>query len=165
MAGCRFRNLDSSVPMMEPAKDRVRNNVSEPLDWASAGRVLPKRNVGPHFVIINGICRKDSAKVFRVEHDQMICALAPGRPDQAFSISVLPGRAERRGPVADSHCSYAGLERAAKCSVIVMDEIFRRCVPRECFGDLTPQSFRRWVLGHRKSQQLSPVMAENKKCE
>jgi hypothetical protein len=32
-----------------------------------------------------------------VERDQMISALAPDRPDQAFSISVLPGRAERGG--------------------------------------------------------------------
>jgi hypothetical protein len=39
------RNLDSSVPMMEPAKDRMRNNVSEPLDRACAGRVLPERNI------------------------------------------------------------------------------------------------------------------------
>jgi len=30
--------------MMEPAKSRMRNNVSEPLEWAFAGRVLPKRN-------------------------------------------------------------------------------------------------------------------------
>jgi hypothetical protein len=121
--------------MLEPAKDRVRNNVSEPLDRASAGRVLPKRNVGPHLVIIIGIFRKDSAKVFRVEHDQMIGALAPGRPDQALNISVLPGRAERRGPVTDSHCSYPSLECAAKCSVIVTDEIFRRCVPRMVGAD------------------------------
>jgi hypothetical protein len=84
---------------MEPAKDRVRNNVSEPLDRACAGRVLPKRNMCSHLVIINGIFRKDSAKVLRVERDQMISALAPGRPDQALSISVLPGRAERGGPV------------------------------------------------------------------
>jgi hypothetical protein len=113
--------------MLEPAKDRVRNNVSEPLDRASAGRVLPKRNVGPHLVIIIGIFRKDSAKVFRVEHDQMIGALAPGRPDQALNISVLP--------VTDSHCSYPSLECAAKCSVIVTDEIFRRCVPRMVGAD------------------------------
>jgi DNA-binding transcriptional MerR regulator len=111
---CRFRNLDSSVPMMEPAKDRVRNNVSEPLDRACAGRVLPKRNMCSHLIIINGIFRKDSAKVFRVEHDQMISALAPDRSDQAFSISVLPGRAERGGPVPDTHCSHPSLERAPK---------------------------------------------------
>jgi hypothetical protein len=75
-AACRFRNLDSSVPMMYPAKDRKRNNVSEPLDRACARRVLPERNVRSHLVIIGGIFRKDSSKVLRVEHDQMISALA-----------------------------------------------------------------------------------------
>jgi hypothetical protein len=39
--GCRFRILDSSVPMVQPAKDWMRNNVSEPLDWARVGSVLP----------------------------------------------------------------------------------------------------------------------------
>jgi hypothetical protein len=76
--------------MMYPAKDRKRNNVSKPLDRACAGRVLPERNMRSHFVIIDGIFRKDSPKMLRVERDQMISALAPDRPDQAFSISVLP---------------------------------------------------------------------------
>jgi hypothetical protein len=65
------------------------------------------------------------------EHDQMICALAPYRPDQPFQISILPGRAERDGPIPDPHCSHPSLERDAKCSVIVTDEIFRRPVTRE----------------------------------
>jgi hypothetical protein len=38
--------------MMEPAKDRMRNNVSEPLDRACAGRVLPERNMRSHLVIV-----------------------------------------------------------------------------------------------------------------
>ena len=38
----RFRNLDSSIPMMEAAKDRTRNNVSDPLDQSRTGRVLAK---------------------------------------------------------------------------------------------------------------------------
>ena len=162
---CRFRNLDSSVPMMSPAKDRIRNNVSEPLDRTCAGRVLLERNMRSHLVIIDGIFRKDLAMVIRVERDQLIGALAPNRLDQAFSISVLPGRAERGGLVPDAHGSHRSLERAAKCSVIVTDEIFGRCVPKKCFGDLARQPLRRWVLGHRKPQQLPPSMAKNKKCE
>ena len=63
--------------MMEFAKDRMRNNVSEPLDRACGGRVLPERNMRSHLVIIDGVFRKDSAKVVRVERDQMISALAP----------------------------------------------------------------------------------------
>jgi len=76
---CRFRNLDSSVPMMEPAKDRGRNNVSELLYRACAGCVLLERNMRSRLVIIDGIFRKDSAKVLRIERDQMI--RAPARTD------------------------------------------------------------------------------------
>ena len=81
--------------------------------------------------------------MLRVERDQMISALAPDRPDQAFNISALPGRAKRGEP----------------------DEIFGRRVPRECFVDLARQTLRRWVLGHHKPQQLPPSMAKNKKYE
>ena len=117
--------------MVQPAKDRMRNNVSEPLDRACVGRVLPKRNVSSHLIIIGRIFRKNSPKVLGVEYDQMISALAPDRPDQAFNISVLPGRAERGGPVPDTHRSHASLERDAKCSVIVANEIFRCRCPTE----------------------------------
>jgi hypothetical protein len=95
--------------MMEPAKDRMRNDVSEPLDRACAGRVLPERNMRSHLVIIDGVFRKDSSKVLRVERDQMISTLPPDRPDQALSISVLPRRVERRGSIPDSHRSHPSL--------------------------------------------------------
>jgi hypothetical protein len=38
--------------MMWPAKNQMRNNVSEPLDRACAGRILPERNMRSHLVII-----------------------------------------------------------------------------------------------------------------
>ena len=50
----------------------MRNDVSEPLDRACAGRILPERIMRSHLVIIDGIFRKDSAKVIRVERDQTI---------------------------------------------------------------------------------------------
>ena len=96
--------------MVKPAENRMRDDFSGPLDRAWAGRVLPKRNVSSHLVIIGGVFRKNSPKVFCVEYQQMISALAPDRPDQAFNISVLPGRAERGGPVPDAHRSHASLD-------------------------------------------------------
>jgi hypothetical protein len=57
----------------------MRNNVSELLDRACAGCVLLERNMRSRLVIIDGIFRKDSAKVLRIERDQMISALAPDR--------------------------------------------------------------------------------------
>src|SRR2546425_6425360 len=109
------------------------DNVSEPLDRARAGRILPEGNVSPYFIVIGGVFRKNSPQMFCVEHDQMIRTLAPDRADQAFSISILPGRAERRGPIPP-HRSHTSLERDAKGSVIVANEIFRCAVPGKCYS-------------------------------
>jgi hypothetical protein len=74
----------------------MRNNVSEPLD-RGAGRVLPERNMRSHLVIIDGIFRKDSAKVIRVEGDQMISALVPYRPDQRSAYPFCQGERNEVG--------------------------------------------------------------------
>jgi hypothetical protein len=50
----------------------MRNNVSEPLDRACAGRVLPERNMRSHLIMIDGIFRMDSAKVLRVHRTDPI---------------------------------------------------------------------------------------------
>src|SRR5205807_1537111 len=86
--------LDSRVSMVEPAQDRKRDNVPAPFDRACAGCVLPERNMRSRRIVISSVFRKNSSKVLCVEDDQMIRALAADRSDQAFNISVLPGRAE-----------------------------------------------------------------------
>src|SRR6516165_7311074 len=73
----------------------------------------------------------------------MIGALAADRPDQAFNISILPGRAERCGPVPDAHRLHPSLERDTKCPIVVTNEIFRCPIPRKRFGDLPRQLLRR----------------------
>ena len=140
-------------------------NLSDPLDQARTGRVLTKRDMSPHLVIVGGIAHKESSKVVCVERDQMIRALTPDRSDQAFRMSVLPGRAVRGRLVPDPHGTHSHLEDAAKSSVVVADEIFGRRVPWKCFGDLARQPLRRRVLGHRKSQQLPPLMAKDEAYE
>src|SRR5271166_2899542 len=162
---CRFRNLDSCVSMVQAAEDWMRDSVSEALDRACAGQILPERNVSPYFVVIGGVPRKNSLKVLGVENDQLIRALASDRPDQTFNISILPGRAERNGSVPDTHRSHAILERDAKCSVIVAHEISRRPVPRKLQVGLafrvrrvTFINRRKYLSGSedRKSQRFSP---------
>ena len=72
--------------MVQPAQDRLRDYVSKALDWSSAGRVLPQRNVGSCLVIVHCIPRKNAPEVLGVEHDQMVGALASDRPDQPLNI-------------------------------------------------------------------------------
>src|SRR5262245_29492577 len=151
--------------MVESAKDRICDNISEPLDRSSARCVLPERNMSSHFIIIGSVFRKNSLQVLCVEDDQMISTLVPDRPDQTLNVSVLPGRAVRRGPVPDPHCSDAGLERDAKCSIIVANDIFRCTVPGKRFDDLARQPLGRRIEGHREPQQPPPLVPENQKCE
>jgi hypothetical protein len=72
--------------MVQAAKNRMRNKVSEALDWAHVGSVLPERNVSLPFVIVGSIFCKDSPKVLCVENYQMVKTFASDRPDQAFNI-------------------------------------------------------------------------------
>jgi hypothetical protein len=67
------------------------NDTAEPFDGASVRCVLPERNVSSRVIIIGSEFRENSPQMLLVEHDQMIGALAPDRPDQAFNTSVLPG--------------------------------------------------------------------------
>jgi hypothetical protein len=104
--------------MVQPTKDRLRDNVSEPLDRARAGRVLPKRKVRPYLIIIAGVLRQKAPKVRFVEHDHMVGTLVARRPDQAFNMAVLPGRTEGRWPVPDAHRLDASLEDSAECPIM-----------------------------------------------
>jgi hypothetical protein len=98
--------------------------------------------------------------MFFVEHDHVVRALAPWRTDQALNKAVLPGRAEGRWPIPNTHRSDASFEHGAKCSVIVANEIFRRRVPWERFSDLARQPLGRRGAGHRKPQQLPTLKCE-----
>ena len=104
----------------------------KPLDRTCDGRILPSETC-VRISFNRRVSGKNSLKVFRVEHNQMIRALATDRADQAFNISVLPRRMERRRSVPDPHRSHASLEGNAERSVIVTNEIFRLAVPWKRF--------------------------------
>src|SRR5689334_16820643 len=78
-----------------------------------------------------GFSRSNALKMFFVEHDHMVRALAPRRPDQALNKAVLPGRAEGRRPISNTHRSDTSFEHGAECSVVVANEILRCRVPWE----------------------------------
>src|SRR5712692_2426790 len=70
-----------------------------------------------------------------------------------------------RSGVPNTHRLDAACEYATEGPVVVADQICRRHVPGEGFGNLADQPLRGRISGHRKPQQLSPSKAENKKCE
>jgi hypothetical protein len=59
----------------------MSDNVSEPLDRARAGRILPEGNVSPYLIVIGGVFRKNSPKVLCVEDWP-----APGSEDTELGV-------------------------------------------------------------------------------
>jgi len=78
--------------MMQSTKYCTCDDVTEALDRASVRDILRKRSVRTPLIIIGGEFRKNSPNVLFVEHDQMIVALAPDRPDRPGAV----GPASRR---------------------------------------------------------------------
>ena len=66
----------------------MRDNVPEPLDGPSAGRILTERNVSSNLIVIGRVFREDSPKVLSVEHQQMVRALAPDRSEVTSQLVV-----------------------------------------------------------------------------
>ena len=121
------------------------NHASETLDGARVRCILAERNMSARVIIVGGEFRKNPPKMLFVDHDQMIDALAPDRPDQASNASVLPGCAERGGPIPDARRSDASLEYAAECLVIVANEFFWRPVPRKRLEDFCTELARLYM--------------------
>ena len=70
------------------------------------------------------------------EDQDMIQALATERPDQAFNIWILPGRARCDRAVANPHPSHPVCEGLPVRTVIVADQIAWCRIPREYLDDL-----------------------------
>ena len=121
--------------MVQPAKNSMRNNVSEPLNLASAGRVLSQRNVNTPFIIIAGVFRKNSPEVLGVEHDQMISA--PRRIDP-INLSAKQFCQGERNEVGQSRMPIA---RTRALNAIPNARSLSRmrylgAIPRKRFSDL-----------------------------
>jgi len=55
-----------------------------PNRWIGREQGASKRKVTPHLIIVAGVFRKNTPKVIFVEHDHVVRALVPRRPDQAL---------------------------------------------------------------------------------
>ena len=96
---------------MQSAQDCMGDDVSEALARAPVRLILCKRDMRTPPVIIGGEFRKNPPQVFFVEHDQMIGALAPDRPDQTFNMAILPFCQGERNDVGRSRMPIAWMRR------------------------------------------------------
>src|SRR5208283_5988499 len=92
---------------------------------------------------------------------QVVYAFAPDRADHPLHVSALPRRARRDRVIADAHRANApGVSRPER-AIAVTEQMSRRPIPREGFGHLTSNPFRRWVRGDSDPDQPSASVVKN----
>ncbi len=80
-------------------------------------------------------------KVPLAKYDDVIKAVPSDRADQPFTITVLPWRSRRRRTVPDTHRPKSPDDNIAIRAISVTNDISRRVLPSECFGELTSDPF------------------------
>lgn len=81
------------VTMMETADLREGDDPAPiwTLNHAAVRRIASQGQVAAGAVVVCPVGPKDPAQVLRVEHDDVIEAVAPDRADDAFGLWILPG--------------------------------------------------------------------------
>jgi hypothetical protein len=77
--------------MMKSAKDRLTNELAEPVDRPMVRRIFVQGQMCSAFVVIAGVGRKDPAQMALAEDDGMIETLPADRADQSPRMPVLLG--------------------------------------------------------------------------
>ena len=106
-------------------------------------------------IVIGSVGSQDAAQMRLTQDDKMIHTLAPDRSDQPFGKAILPRRGRRDGLVPDAHGAHSVFSHGAIDSILIMDEILRRRIPRECLGQLACDPFSRRVCRDVDPDQVS----------
>src|SRR5260370_30108568 len=103
--------------------------------------------MGADLVVVGGVCFEDAAQMRLTEHNDVVQAFAPDRSDEPLDMSVLPGRVRRNWMITDAHGANASGVGCPERAVAITNQITWSFVPREGFGHLTRDPFRRRIAG------------------
>ena len=112
-------------------------------------------------LIIVKITSKNAAQTRLVEHDEMIQALAPNRPDQTLNVRRLPWTSRSDKDFFLPHFSDALAEGFAVDSVTIPEEEVGRTAPGESFDELLCSPLGLGIGGHIEMHYPTPLMGQH----
>ena len=112
-------------------------------------------------VVVGSVFLENATQLRFVEHDQLIKAFAPNRADEAFDVSILPGRSRRGWSVPDAHGSETSRYGMAVRGVSVPDEVSGCLIPGEGLGDLAGDPFGGRIGGDVDPHEVSSLKLDD----
>ena len=155
----------SFVAVVQAADFGSHHDVSGRLDGAFGRCILAKREVRPRSLVVRHVGPKDPTKMPLIEDDDVVQTFAADRPDDAFDVGILPGRA-RCG--ADRRETARG-DGSAECRIEgrVTTTILGGGGPHVGKGlaELLSGPCGRWVRRHIDMQDSPPVVRQDDEDE
>ena len=100
---------------------------------------------------------QDAAQRRLVEHDEVVEAFAPDRPDQALNVGALPRRSRRGEHFANIQVLERRPEGVPINRIAITQEIARGAIPGESLSDLTRGPFRSRVCCDVEMEETAPI--------
>jgi hypothetical protein len=155
---CPYRELDSSVAVVQAADHGLGNDATKPLDLSAEGCILAERQVRANLVVVAGIRGHDPAKVRLARHDHVISAFASYRTDQTLHVGVLPGRPQLVDPGCPARAAVAS-RRGHRSRLDLAPDILALC-PTETPRSSPSNPFGAWMRRYGVVNELPPAMSE-----
>jgi hypothetical protein len=135
------------------------------LDRPQIRCILGEGKVGSGAVGIREIARQDATQVALAQDDDVVEAVAPDRPDQAFGEGILPRAPGSREDFSDLHALHALAERVSVNRVAIAKKIGRGGVVGESVHDLLSGLRRSGMGGDVEVQDPAPMVSEDDQDE
>jgi hypothetical protein len=155
------------IPVMKAADLRDRNDA--PARWrlhlALMGAVVVEGLMRARGVVVREVTAQQAAEVSFVEHDDVIEAFPPNRPDDALGERILPGRSRRDEDLANPQAFRPPYEHVAVDGVAIAEQVLGRCLFREALDKLEGDPGGGGVVGDVDMDEFSTVVSKDQESE
>jgi len=155
------------IPVMKAADLRDRDDA--PARWrlrlAPMGAVVVEGLMRARGVVVREVTAQQAAEVSFVEHDNVIEAFPPNRPDDALGERILPGRSRRDEDLANPQASRPPYEHVAVDGVAIAEQVLGRCLFREALDKLEGGPGGGGVVGDVDMDEFSTVVSKDQESE
>jgi hypothetical protein len=150
--------------MVKAAEKRLRCEGAEALGDAMERGVFGQGSMGSLLIVVARVGGQDVAQVPLAQDHDMVQAFSSDRTDEAFDVSVLPGRSRGRWSGADAHSREASCYGVTIGGVPVADQVLGRLVPGEGFGDLAGDPVGRRIGRDVDPDQMASLEPDDHLC-
>ncbi len=143
--------------------DRAISPISD-RDWPTGWRILRESEVRPIFMVIANIFGHQPLEVLLIQHDHVVQQVSSATPHPALCDAVLSRTAKGSADGLASQVFHSRNHIDSELGVVIEQKQSVRRRVRPCLPQLLPEPESIGISGHVETQNLPPIMANDKEA-